>query len=194
MQQFRAGIMADRIHHPLTLDDQAHVEVGDEDAFALGERRHDMLAFRRDDRGHAAAAQCLLQAGIRGDRGDLFTGQPAGGVDDEAAAFQCMMADGDFHLVGKDRSDHGAWKLGDMDILVLRHQGVAGQRIVMLPAGKRAEAADRAIDHLQAGGITLAPDHPLVERRGDLAALEDERAIGVEQQLRIVELIHGRAR
>jgi hypothetical protein len=194
MQQFGSGIVADRIHHPLALDDQAHVEIGDQDAFAFGERRHDVFALGRDDRGHAAAAQGLLQPASGRDGGDLLVGQPACGVDDEAAAFQRMVADRHFHLVGKDRPDHGARKLGDVDVLVLRHQGVAGERIVVLPAGQRAEAADGAVDHLQAGGVALAPDHPLVEGRGDLAALEDERAIGIEEQLGIVERCRGRAR
>lgn len=101
MQQLGSGIMADRIHHPLAFDDQAHVEIGDQDAFAFCQRRRDVFAFGRDDRGHAAAAQGLLQAGVRRDGGDLPVGQPAGGIDHEAAAFQRMVADGDFHLVGK---------------------------------------------------------------------------------------------
>ena len=53
--------MADRIHHALALDDQADVEVGDEHALAFGQRRREMAAFGRDDRGHAAAAQPALQ-------------------------------------------------------------------------------------------------------------------------------------
>ena len=56
VQQFGAGIVADRVHHPLALDDQAHVEIGNQDAFALGDRRGEMLALGGDDGRHAAAA------------------------------------------------------------------------------------------------------------------------------------------
>lgn len=187
MQQFRPGIVADRIHHPLALDDQAHVEIGDQDAFAFGQWRNDMLAFRRDDRRHAAAAQCLLQSLIRSDRGDLLVRQPACGIDDETAAFERMMPDRHLHLVGKDRAHHRTRKLGDVDFFMLGHQRVAGQRIVVFPAGQRAKTADGAVDDLQAGRVALAPDHPLVKGRRDLAALEDQRSVGVEQKLGIVE-------
>ncbi len=39
MQQFGPRIVADGIHHPLALEDQAHVEIGNQDAFALGRWR-----------------------------------------------------------------------------------------------------------------------------------------------------------
>ncbi len=111
----------------------------------------EMLALGRDDRRHAAAAQGLLQTFIRRDRPDLLVGQPAGGIDDETAAFQRMVTDRHFDLVGEDRPDQRARKLRDMDFLVLGHQRVAGERIVMLPAGQRADAADLAVDDLEAG-------------------------------------------
>jgi hypothetical protein len=40
---------------------------------------------------------------------------------------------------------------------------------------------------MQARPVALAPDHALVIGGGDLAALERQRAIGVEDQLRVVE-------
>lgn len=55
-QQFGAGVMPNGIHHALTLDDQRHIEIGDQDAFAAGQRRNYMTTFGRDDCGHAAAA------------------------------------------------------------------------------------------------------------------------------------------
>jgi hypothetical protein len=61
LEQLGAGVVADRIHHPLALHDEAHVEIGCEDALALGQRRNDMRALRRDDGGHAAAAQRLAK-------------------------------------------------------------------------------------------------------------------------------------
>ena len=54
------------------------------------------------------------------------------------------MADRHFHLFGENRPHHRAGKLRDVDFLVLRHEGVAGERIVMLPAGERADAPDGA--------------------------------------------------
>ena len=187
MQKLRPRIVADRVHHPLSLEDQAHIEVGNENSLAFGDRWCEMFTLRRDDGRHAAAAQRLLQVLLRCDRADLLVRQPAGGVDDETAAFQRMMADGDFHLIGEDRADHGAGKLRDMDLLVLRHQCIAGEGIVVLPAGQRADAADRAVDDLEAGGIPLTPDHPLMECWRDLSPLEDQCPIRIENELRIVE-------
>src|SRR5580700_5676393 len=37
--QLRPGVMADRVHHPLALDDQRKVEIGDQQPLAFGERR-----------------------------------------------------------------------------------------------------------------------------------------------------------
>ncbi len=186
-QQLRPRVVADRIHHPLALDDQRHVEIGDKDALARGQRRHDVVAFRRDDRGHAAAANAAPGALVGRDFRDLLLGQPAGGVDDEAAAFQRVVADRHLDLVGEDLPDQRAGKLGDVDLLVLRHQRVAGERVVVLPAGQRADAPHRSVHHLQPGAVALAPDHPLMEGRRDLAALQPQRAVGVEDQLRVVE-------
>ena len=129
----------------------------------------------------------LRRSFVGRDLGDLLLGEPAGGVDDEAAAFERVMADRHLDLVGEDRPDQRARKLRDMDFLVLRHQRVAGERIVVLPAGQRADAADGGVDHREAGAVALPPDHPLVEGRRDLAALEHQRAVGVEDELRVVE-------
>ena len=74
-----------------------------------------------------------------------------------------------------------------MDLLAVGHQRVAGQRVVMLPACQLADAADRAVDGPQPGAIALPPDHAFMVGRGDLAATLDQGAVGVEQQLRVVE-------
>ena len=128
-----------------------------------------------------------MQFRIGGDRGFLFVGQPSGGVDDETAAFQGVVADGDLDLFGEYRADQGAGKLRDVDFLVLRHQGVAGERIVVFPAGQRADAADSGVHDLQAGTVALAPDHALMEGGGDFPAGEFQRAVGVEHHLGVVE-------
>ncbi len=36
-----------------------------------------------------------------------------------------------------------------------RHQGVAGERVVVLPAGQRPDPADRGLDHREAGAVAL---------------------------------------
>ena len=172
LQKFGAGVVADRIHHPLALGDQAHVEIGDEQALALRQGRNDVAALGRNDRGEAAAGQRLVQFRVGGDGGLLLVGQPAGGVDDEAAAFQRVVADRDLDLFGENRADEGAGELGDVDFLVLRHQGVAGERVVVFPAGQGADAAGGGVHDLQAGAVALAPDHALMERGGDFPAGE----------------------
>ena len=68
-----------------------------------------------------------------------------------------------------------------------RHQRIAGERVVVLPAGERADAADGGVDDAEPAAVALAPDHALVEGGRDLAPLEDELAVGVEDELRIVE-------
>ena len=97
--------MTNGVHHPLSFRDQAHVEIGNQQPLALRQRRNDMTALGRNDRGETAACQRLVQLRIRGDGGLLFVGQPAGGVNDEAAAFQGMVADGYLDLFGEDRTD-----------------------------------------------------------------------------------------
>ena len=64
VEKLGARVVADRVHHPLALGDEGEVKIGDEQPLALGQRRCEMPAFRRDDRRHAAAAQGVLQAGI----------------------------------------------------------------------------------------------------------------------------------
>ncbi len=46
LEKLGTGIVADRIHHPLALDDQSHIEIGRENSLALGERRYHVGTFR----------------------------------------------------------------------------------------------------------------------------------------------------
>lgn len=57
----------------------------------------------------------------------------------------------------------------------------------MLPACRGTHATDGSVDNLQAGAIALAPDHPFVIGRRDLATLEFQAAIRVEDQLSVIE-------
>ena len=85
----------------------------------------------------------LVEVSVSGGNGGLLlVGQPAGGVDDKATAFQRMVADRYFDLFRKDRADEGARELGDVDFLMLRHQGVAGEGVVVFPACQGADTAD----------------------------------------------------
>ena len=138
--------MADGIHHPLALDNQAHVEIGHEYSFALSQRRHYVRTFGRHDRCHAATPQRFSEFLVRRNSCDLLFREPAGRIHYEAAAFQRVMADRDFDLVGEDRPDHGAWKLRNVNFLVLRHQRIASERIVMFPTSQRAKTPYRGID------------------------------------------------
>ncbi|MNY17867.1 hypothetical protein D3C86_1512120 [compost metagenome] len=74
-----------------------------------------------------------------------------------------------------------------MDLFAIGHQGITGQRVEMLPAGQLPDAPYRAVDGPQAGAVAHAPDHALVVGRGNLAATLDQRAVGIEQQLRVVQ-------
>src|SRR5258708_1650875 len=94
---------------------------------------------------------------------------PPGGVRppplQETAAYQGVVEDGDLELLGENRADQGAGELRDVDFFVLGHEGVAGERVVVLPAGERADAAGDGVHDLQAGAVALAPDHALMEGR-----------------------------
>ncbi len=99
------GVVADAVHHALALDDQRHVEIGHQDAFTFLQGRRQVAAFRADDRRAAAAAQALLQCWVGLDSGYLRVGKPTCGVHHEAAGFERVVAECDFHLVRKDRAD-----------------------------------------------------------------------------------------
>src|SRR5262245_42904512 len=57
----------------------------------------------------------------------------------------------------------------------------------MLPASQLADAPDGAVDRAQPRTVALAPDHAFVVGRADLAAALDQGAVGIKQQLSIVE-------
>jgi hypothetical protein len=102
-EQFRPAVVAKRIHHPFALVDQREIEIGDDDAFAGPQRIAHQFALRRDDRGKAAAGDRTDRAtGVLHDPSLLIGIQPSGGVDDEAAGFQRVLADIDLGLRGED--------------------------------------------------------------------------------------------
>ena len=74
-----------------------------------------------------------------------------------------------------------------MDLLVLGHHGVAGERVVVLPASQLPNAAHGGVYRAQARTIALAPDHAFVESWRDLAPALRDATVGVEQELRVVQ-------
>ena len=157
-QKIWSRVVPDRVQHPLPLGDERDVELGHCHAFTFLDRFAHMLAFGGDDGGAASSPQAFLELLVRRDLGNLLVVEPSGGVDDEAARFQSMVADGDFHLLGEDRSYHGPRELGAVDLFVLAHQRKAGEGVVVLPAGQRTHTAYGGLDQLEAATVALSPD------------------------------------
>ena len=57
----------------------------------------------------------------------------------------------------------------------------------MLPARQLANAADLAVNGAQTGAVALAPDHALVIGGRDLAAALNQGAVGIKEQLGVVQ-------
>src|SRR5207342_1593631 len=98
-----------------------------------------------------------------------------------------MLADVDLDLVGELLAAEGAGVHRGMDLLAVGDEGIASEWQVVLPACELSDAADCAVHRAQARTVALAPDHPLVIGRRDLAAALDQRAIRVEKQLSVVD-------
>src|SRR5512142_2700691 len=174
-EQFRATVVAARIHQPLPLVDQAEIQVGDQHAFTRTQGRAEQFALRGDDRGEAAARDRPdVATGVLHYPGLLIGVQPGGGADDEAAGFQGVLADVDLDQLGEGLAPERAGIHRRVDLLAVGHQGVTGERVVMLPARERADAPDRAVDGAQARAVALPPDQALVVGRGDLAAMLEQ--------------------
>ena len=98
-----------------------------------------------------------------------------------------VLADVDGDLFGEDVSRERAGVHRRVDLLAVGHQCVACQRVVMLPARQRPDAPDRAVDGPQPRAVTHTPDHAFVVGGGNLAAMLDQGAVGVEEELRVVQ-------
>ena len=98
-----------------------------------------------------------------------------------------MVADRGVDLACHRLAEHGAGKVRAVDLLPRLHQGVARERHVVLPTDQRADAADGGIKGHQAAPVPPAPDHAFVVRGHDLAALANQRAVRVEDELGVVE-------
>jgi hypothetical protein len=81
-----------------------------------------------------------------------------------------------------------------VDLLALAHQRVAGQRVGVLAADQRADAADARVGHAQACTIAGRPDELLVERGHELAVLHEQLPLVADEQVRVPDAAHtGRA-
>src|SRR3977135_3619332 len=98
-------------------------------------------------RDPTAVTQRLAQLVVGRNFSDLLLGEPTGRVYHEAPAFERMMTDRHLDLFGENRPDHRSRKLRHMDFLMLRHEGVAGERIVVFPARQRPDAPGGRVDH-----------------------------------------------
>src|SRR3954468_6830997 len=98
-----------------------------------------------------------------------------------------MLADVDADLLGEKIAPERARIHRRVNLLAVGHQGITGQRVVMLPARQLTDSTDCAVDSAQPGPVALPPDQALMVSRGNLAATLDQAAISIEQQLRVVE-------
>src|SRR3982074_3246084 len=57
----------------------------------------------------------------------------------------------------------------------------------MLPAGQLTDASYGAVDTAQPRAIALTPDHAFMIGRRNLATVLDECAVGIEQELRVID-------
>ena len=128
-----------------------------------------------------------MQAGVRRDLAVVARIEPGGGTHHKTAGLQGVVAHGDGGLFAEDRPHQGSGELGAVDLLPLGHQRKPRQGVVVLPAGQGADAPQLRAHHLQAGAIPLAPHHPLVVGGGELAPFKHHLAVGIDQQLGVVE-------
>src|SRR5215469_1786567 len=107
-----------------------------------------------------------------------------------------MVTDGDRDLVGKNLSNHRSGKLRAMQFFETLHEREPSQWIVVFPTGERTDASHCAVHSAKAAAVALAPDDTLVVGRSDLAPLEDEGPVCIEDELCVVKtasvaLIHA---
>ena len=126
-------------------------------------------------------------AGVFHDLRLLIGIQPGCRADHEARRLERMLTDVDLGLLGEQVAEDRTRIHRGVDLLAVRHQRVARQRVVVLPARQLTNAADLAVDGAQARTVTLTPDHALVVRGRDLAAPLNQGAVSVEEKLGVVQ-------
>jgi hypothetical protein len=74
---------------------------------------------------------------------------------------------------------------GDVQLLALRHQAVARQRVGVLPAHQCADTADRRVNHTQAAAVAVAPGQLLPEGGHQFAVAIQDAAVVADEQVGI---------
>jgi len=143
-----AGIVSDGIHHPFALGHESHVEIAVKNTLAARQRWHDVPSFWRHNACHAPVAQGFLQGSVSCDALDLIISQPASRIHDKTTRFKGMVTHRDFDLFTKNRPDQRPGKLRNVDFLVLCHESIACERIVMLPASQSARRECQLLEGL----------------------------------------------
>src|SRR5918912_3742718 len=98
-----------------------------------------------------------------------------------------MLPDVDFGMLRKPLTEDGARIHRGVNLLAVGNHRVPRQRVVVLPAGELANAADLAVDGAQTRAVALAPDHALVMGGLDLAAPLNQGAVGIKEKLGVVQ-------
>jgi len=187
-EQLGPAVVPARVHELFAPVDQCEVEVGDHSSLARADGLAQQSSIGRDDRSEAAAGdRADAAAGVLHDLRLLIGIQPGRGADHEARRLEGMLPDVDVRLLGKQVAEDRARVHRRVDLLAVSHHRVARQRVVVLPARELADAADRAIHRTQTRAVALTPDHTLVIGRRDLATPLNQRAVGVEEELRVVQ-------
>src|SRR5262249_46636224 len=73
----------------------------------------------------------------------------------------------------------------DVNLFALGHHGEARERIRVLTADQRADAAHAGCGCAQTSAIAGIPDELFVERRHELAVMDEDLAVGTNQQVAV---------
>ncbi|PYT37256.1 MAG: hypothetical protein DMF52_03620 [Acidobacteria bacterium] len=184
-KHLRTAVVSGDVEGHALLGDFPEVEVGDENLFPVEHRARQNRAVRRDDARPSGADQGVGPAldlgrklqvpGKVAGRGDRARGQ------DEAAPLEGVMAAGDQIHVANGRP------VGDVDLLGRLVHRLPGQRHPVLPADERADPAGGGRDGLQTAPVALTPDQPLGVGRYQLSVAAQDRPVGSDEQIRVVE-------
>ena len=74
-----------------------------------------------------------------------------------------------------------------MDLLALRHQREARERVGVLAADQHAEATQARVAHAQTGAVAVGPRELLPERGHELAVVVEDRAVLADQHVAVPE-------
>lgn len=189
VQQFRARIVADAVHHAVAFGGQFHIQISIQNAFAFGQRWHNMTAFGRHHAGHTNIGQTLLQLRVIANRADLIFGQSAGCIDHVTSRFWRMET---LICLPNMNPRSELANLGDVYLFVLRHQRIAGQGLC---CSRHGSAPNGCFNHVQTCAIALVPDDAFLIGGRDLAPFQGNPPVSIKHDLcvlkrTVVALVH----